>query len=91
MEEPERENIKLPFLQGCKMLCLTKTCTNCNHKNLKVTHTILFTLQDSFERTVAFFFPPYSNTTCILRTLCIRILPVLQTGVCCEDVCINLM
>lgn len=55
MEEPERENIKLPFLQGCKMLCLTNTCTNCNHKSLKVTHTILFTLQDSFERIVAFF------------------------------------
>lgn len=56
MEEPERENIKLPFLQGCKTLCLTKTCTNCNHESLKVTHTILFTLQDTLERTVAFFF-----------------------------------
>lgn len=56
MEEPERENIKLPFLQGCKTLCLTKTCTNCNHESLKVTHAILFILQDSFERIVAFFF-----------------------------------
>lgn len=56
MEEPERENIKLPFLQGCKTLCLTKTCTNCNHESTKVTHTILFTFQDSFERIVAFFF-----------------------------------
>lgn len=55
MEEPERENIKLPFLQGCKTLCLTKTCTNCNHESLKVTHTILFTLQDTLERTVPFF------------------------------------
>lgn len=55
MEEPERENIKLPFLQGCKTLCLTKTCTNCSHESLKVTHTILFTLQDTLERTVPFF------------------------------------
>lgn len=56
MEEPERENIKLPFLQGCNTLCLTKTCTNCNYESLKVTHTIHFTLQDTLERTVAFFF-----------------------------------
>lgn len=66
MEEPERENIKLPFLQGCKTLGLTKTCTNCNQESLKVTHTILFTRQDTLERTVPFFFSPYSNTTCIL-------------------------
>lgn len=41
MEEPEKENIKLPFLQGCKLSRLTKTCTNCNHERVK-SHALLF-------------------------------------------------
>lgn len=89
MEEPERENIKLPFLQGCKTLCLTKTCTNCNHESLK-SRTLFFLHLRTLLREHWHFFPPYSNTTCILWTLCIRILPVLQTGVCCGDVCVNM-
>lgn len=68
MEEPERENIKLPFLQECKTLCLTKTCTNCN-ESLKVTHTILFTLQNSLERTVAFFSTLLKHTMYFMNTL----------------------
>lgn len=90
MEEPERENIKLPFLQGCKTLCLTKTCTNRNHQSLK-SHTLFFLHFRTLLSEYWHFFPPYSNTSCILWTLCIKILPVLQTGVSCGDVCVNMM
>lgn len=90
MEEPERENIKLPFLQGCKTLCLTKTCTNRNHQSLK-SHTLFFLHFRTLLSEHWHFFPPYSNTSCILWTLCIKILPVLQTGVSCGDACVSMM
>lgn len=41
MEEPEKENIKLPFLQRCRIQLFNQICANGEHDSLK-SNTMVF-------------------------------------------------
>lgn len=86
----KKKTLNYLFYKGVKLCFLTKTCTNGNHESSK-SHALLFLQFRTFSNGYWLFFPNYSNTTHILWLLCIRILPTLQTGVCCGDVCVNMM
>lgn len=91
MEEPERENIKLPFLQGCKTLCLTKTCTNCNHESLKVTHTIFFLHFRTLLREQWHFFSTLLKHNMYFMNTALGFCLYCRLEYACGDVCVNTM
>lgn len=91
MEEPERENIKLPFLQGCKTLCLTKTCTNCNRESLKVTHTIFFLHFRTLLREQWHFFSTLLKHNMYFMNTALGFCLYCRLEYACGDVCVNTM